>query len=137
MVWSKIPGMPKPEYDFFVYILASRSHQFYVGFSNSLMRRMAEHREHRPGSYTARYRIDRLVYYEHHQYVINAIHREKIVKKLSRARKIALIESINPTWQDLSLKWDDPEPVRCGELRLRTADLSAALRDDKKGGESR
>ena len=94
------------EYDFFVYILASRSHQFYVGFTNGLHRRLKEHREHRPGTYTARYQIDRLVWYEHHQYVLNAIAREKELKDWSRERKIALIQSLNPTWEDLSLKWD-------------------------------
>ena len=57
--------MPWRDYDFFVYIAASRSHQLYIGFTNSLRRRMAEHREHRPGAYTARYNIDRLVFYEH------------------------------------------------------------------------
>jgi putative endonuclease len=124
--------MPKPEYDFFVYILASRSHQFYVGFTNGLHRRIIEHREHRPGTYTARYHIDRLVYYEHHQYVLNAIHREKVIKKLSREKKITLIESVNPTWEDLSLKWDDPTPVMYKEPKPPTADLSAALRDDNK-----
>ena len=94
------------EYDFFVYILASRSHQLYVGFTNSLQRRVREHREHRSGTYSGRYRIDRLVYYEHHQYVLNAIAREKELKDWTHARKLILIESINPSWQDLSLKWE-------------------------------
>ena len=94
--------MTSKDYDFFVYILASRSHQLYVGFTNSLQRRILEHREHRPGAYTARYRIDRLVYYEHHQYVLNAIAREKELKRFSHAEKIALIERLNPTWLDLS-----------------------------------
>ncbi len=95
------------EYDFFVYVAASRSHQFYVGFTNGLRRRMAEHREERAGSYTARYHIDRLVYYEHHQYVLNAIAREKEMKSWSRVRKIALIESVNPTWADLAMRWEE------------------------------
>ena len=108
------------EYDFFVYIAASRSRQLYIGFTNGLRRRMAEHREHRPGTYTARYKIDRLVYYEHFQYVTIAIAREKELKDWNRAKKIALIESINPTWQDLSERWDHGlqqqqfPPLRCG-----------------------
>jgi putative endonuclease len=115
--------MAKPEYDFFVYIAASRSHQFYVGFTNGLQRRMKEHKEHHAGTYTARYNIDRLVYYEHFQYAINAIAREKELKDWNRAKKIALIESINPTWRDLSEDW--------GKSMFATADSSAALRNDK------
>jgi putative endonuclease len=72
--------MPQREYDFFVYILASRSRQLYVGFTQALAIRLGQHLEHRPGTYTARYKIDRLVYYEHHQYVLNAIRREKVLK---------------------------------------------------------
>jgi putative endonuclease len=102
--------MPKPEYDFFVYILASRSRQLYVGFSTTLALRLGQHKEHRPGTYTARYNIDRLVYYEHHQYVLNAIARETHIKTWSRAKKIALIASLNPTWEDLSLKWGKSAP---------------------------
>jgi putative endonuclease len=97
--------MGRREYDFFVYIAASRSLQLYVGVTNSVMRRMGEHRERRPGTYTARYNIDRLVYYEHFQYVYNATARETELKTWNRERKIALIESMNPTWRDLSEDW--------------------------------
>jgi putative endonuclease len=97
--------MPSREYDFFVYILASRSRQLYIGFTTGLALRVAQHREHRPGTYTARYKIDRLVYYEHHQYVLNAIARETELKTWNRARKVALIEGLSPTWEDLSQKW--------------------------------
>jgi len=97
---------PWKEYTFFVYILASRSRQLYVGFTNGLHCRVKQHREHRPGTYTARYKIDRLVYFEVFQYVNTAIAREKELKDWNRERKIALIESINPTWEDLSLRWD-------------------------------
>ena len=96
----------RKEYTFFVYIAASRSRQLYIGFTNGLHRRIKQHREHRPGAYTARYNIDRLVYYEVFQYVNIAIAREKELKDWNRAKKIELIESINPTWQDLSLRWD-------------------------------
>ena len=98
-------AMERHEYDYFVYILASRSRQIYVGFTNSLSVRLKQHCEHRPGTFTAQYKIDRLVYYEHHQYVLNAIRREKVLKGWSRAKKIALIESSNPTWEGLSSKW--------------------------------
>jgi putative endonuclease len=97
--------MERREYSFYVYIMASRSHQLYVGMTNSLRRRVVEHREHRPGSYTARYNIDRLVYKEHFEYILNAIARETELKDWNRRKKIALIESTNPTWRDLSEGW--------------------------------
>ena len=117
------------DYCFFVYIAASRSLQLYVGFTNSLQRRMREHRENHPGSYTARYNIDRLVYFERHQYVINALSRETELKSWNRSRKLELIKTINPTWRDLALDW---EPAAVSEQA--TADSSAALRNDKQGG---
>jgi putative endonuclease len=100
--------LPRKEYDFFVYIAASRSRQLYVGFTNALHIRIKQHREHRSGTYTSHYNIDRLVYYEHFQYVHNAIAREKDLKDWTRAKKIALIESVYPIWEDLSLRWDSP-----------------------------
>ena len=103
---------PWKEHTFFVYILASRSRQLYVGFTNGLHSRVKQHREHRPGTYTARYNIDRLVYYEVFQYVYTAIAREKELKDWNREKKIALIEGINPTWDDLSLRWDVPTPEK-------------------------
>jgi putative endonuclease len=114
--------MPQREYDFLVYILGSRSRQLYVGFTNALAIRLRQHLEHRPGTYTARYKIDRLVYYEYPQFVLNAIARETDFKSWNRARKIALIESVNPTWKDLSLKFgtstffvDDADCKAAGE----------------------
>ncbi len=103
---------PRKEYDFFVYIVASRSRDLYVGITSGLHVRVKQHREHRPGTYTARYRIDRLVYYEHFEYILNAIAREKELKDWNRSKKVALIESINPTWEDLSLKWDAMPPEK-------------------------
>ena len=92
------------EYNFWVYILASRSRNLYIGMTNDLTNRTAIHREGRPGTFTARYKIHRLVYAEQFQYVLNAIAREKELKRWTRAQKIALIEASNPTWEDLSNK---------------------------------
>ena len=64
-----------------------------------------QHREKVPGSFTARYNIDRLVYFETFQYVNNAIARENELKDWNRAKKIVLIESTNPTWEDLAADW--------------------------------
>jgi len=97
--------MPQRDYLFFVYILANRSRNLYIGLTNNLPKRLAQHREHRPGTYTARYKIDRLVYYEQFGCVLNAIARETELKDWNRARKIALIEQTNPTWEDLSTGW--------------------------------
>jgi putative endonuclease len=94
--------MPPHEYHFWVYIMASRSLQLYIGFTGNLGVRVGQHKELRPGTYTARYNITRLVYYEHFTYVLNAIAREKELKTWRRERKLELIQSMNPTWQDLS-----------------------------------
>ena len=99
------------EYDFWVYILSSRSRNLYIGITNGLSGRLSIHREARPGTHTALYNIHRLVYYEHFQYVLNSIAREKELKHWTRAQKIAIIESINPTWEDLSLKLGRPIPA--------------------------
>ena len=87
---------------FFVYILASRFRTLYIGVTNDLGLRLAQHRLRTPGTYTARYRIDRLVYVEEFSDIREAIQREKQLKGWRRARKIALIESTNPEWYDLA-----------------------------------
>ena len=93
--------MPRREYNFWVYILSNRSHILYIGLTNNLRKRVFQHRQQTPDSFTARYKINRLVYFERYQYVNNAIAREKELKHWTRAQKIALIESINPTWEEL------------------------------------
>jgi putative endonuclease len=93
--------MPQRDYRFWVYILSNRSHILYIAMTNSLRKRVGQHRSETPGSFTARYKIDRLVYYEFYQYVNNAIARETELKHWTRAQKIALIESMNPTWEEL------------------------------------
>jgi putative endonuclease len=94
--------MPKfDEYQFWVYILSNRSHVLYIGLTNSFRRRIFEHRELKAGTFTARYKITRLVYCEEFQYINNAIAREKELKHWTRAQKIALIEAANPTWEEL------------------------------------
>jgi hypothetical protein len=57
-------AMQKREYQFYVYILSSQSRNLYIGMTNDLIRRIAEHREMKPGAYTAQYNIQRLVYFE-------------------------------------------------------------------------
>jgi putative endonuclease len=94
------------EHCYFVYILANTFHHLYTGMTNGLMIRVRQHKEaHDPKSFTARYRIDKLVYFETFQYVNDAIAREKAIKRWPRAKKIALIVQHNPTWRDLSEDW--------------------------------
>ena len=104
--------MPK-EYRFWVYIMASRSLNLYTGVTDSIDRRVKQHKSGEIGGFTQRYKINRLVYYEEYKYVYNAIRREKQIKGLDRKKRISLIESINPTWQDLAEEWNKPiKPLR-------------------------
>ena len=98
-------GMDKREYQFFVYILGSRSRNLYIGMTDHLRRRVTEHRELVGRGHTARYNIDRLLYFERFQYVRSAIAWEKELKDWNRARKVELIEKVNPTWEDLAADW--------------------------------
>ncbi|PLX27175.1 GIY-YIG nuclease [Candidatus Parcubacteria bacterium] len=93
---------PKKEYEFFVYILASEKNgTLYTGVTNSLFSRIFQHKlEEDKNSFTAKYNINKLVYYEKHEYVNNAIKREKQIKKWKRDWKLRLIEEINPNWED-------------------------------------
>jgi putative endonuclease len=87
---------------FYVYILASRSRNLYTGVTNSLQRRLLEHRQGLVPGFTSRYRIFRLVHLEVFRDVRNAIAREKEIKAWRREKKIRLIEHENPTWEDLA-----------------------------------
>lgn len=87
----------------FIYILTNKNNTtLYVGVTANIVTRIQQHKEkHNPKSFTARYNLNKLVYYEAFQMVENAIGREKQLKAGNRAKKIALIESINPNWDDL------------------------------------
>jgi putative endonuclease len=86
---------------YFVYMLTSLSGTLYVGITNNVQRRSAQHSIGKSGSFTERYRVDRLVYFETHSDVRKAIAREKQIKGWRREKKIALIKSMNPAWKDL------------------------------------
>jgi putative endonuclease len=88
--------------NYHVYIMSSLSRTLYTGVTNDLERRVFEHKESTPGSFTARYRVNRLVYCEEFRDITQAIAREKDMKRMTRKRKINLIESSNPGWRDLS-----------------------------------
>ena len=94
--------MRRRDHHYFVYVMASRTHVLYCGITNSLDRRVAEHKSGATPGFTADYRCERLVWFERYQYVRNAIARETEIKSWTRAKKIALIEELNPSWSDLS-----------------------------------
>jgi putative endonuclease len=86
----------------FVYILASKSGVLYTGVTSSLDKRMPQHRFKVVEGFTKTYNVTRLVYYERHPDIRAAIAREKQIKGWTRKKKVALIESSNPTWKDLA-----------------------------------
>jgi len=88
--------MPKL-HQYYVYILASRSRTLYIGVTSGLSKRLYEHRALKADRFTAKYRIHRLVYFETFDWIQTAIAREKFLKHFTRAEKIALVESTNPT----------------------------------------
>jgi putative endonuclease len=90
---------------YFVYIMTNRSKTLYTGVTNSLIRRVREHKEGCGSGFTSKYKLDRLMYYERYEDVHRAIGREKEIKGWLRIKKIALIVSVNPTWKDLSAEW--------------------------------
>ncbi len=89
-----------PEY--YVYIMTNYSHTLYTGVTNNLERRVQEHKMGLVPGFTSKYAMDKLVYCESTADVEAAITREKQIKGWLRKRKIALIESMNPEWNDLS-----------------------------------
>ena len=94
--------MRPPDSSYFVYIVASPSRTIYIGVTNDLARRMSEHRLQKIPGFTATYHVDRLVWFEEFADPAAAISREKQLKNWTRVKKIKLIESMNPTWNDLS-----------------------------------
>lgn len=91
--------------EYYVYIMTNRSGTLYIGMTNDLERRVYEHKNKLVPGFTSKYNIDRLVYYESSNDVNVVIAREKQLKGWLRRKKIALIESINPEWRDLSEGW--------------------------------
>ncbi len=88
--------------EYHVYIMSNRSRTLYTGVTGNLAQRVLQHKEGTTAGFTSKYKIDRLVYAEATGDVTAAIGREKQIKGWSRAKKIALIESMNPEWEDLS-----------------------------------
>ena len=90
---------------YYVYIMTNRSGTLYIGVTNNLERRVCEHKQKLVPGFTSRYNINRLVYFETTSNINSAIAREKQIKGWLRSKKLALIETTNPQWRDLSEDW--------------------------------
>src|ERR1700760_2083640 len=91
----------------YVYIMSSGFKHLYIGVTSDIEDRVLAHKTGRyPGSFTDRYNIRELVYFERFGDIRDAIAREKQLKRWSRIKKIRLIVSVNPEWKYLSMAWD-------------------------------
>jgi putative endonuclease len=92
-----------------VYIMTSPSGTLYTGMTNDLKRRVYQHKHKLIEGFTEKYNVTRLAYCEETQDVQTAIAREKEIKSWRRSKKLGLIKSLNPKWQDLSDGWYDEQ----------------------------
>jgi len=90
---------------FYLYIMSSKSGTLYVGMTNNIKRRVYEHKCRLIPGFTKKYKVERLLYIETINDPVSAIKREKQIKGWRREKKVALIDSINPRWNDLSRDW--------------------------------
>ena len=90
---------------YYVYIMTNKSRTLYTGVTNNLERRVYEHKQKLIPGFTTKYNISRLVFFEATEDIRAAIEREKQIKGWLRSKKIALIESVNPQWEDLSSRF--------------------------------
>jgi putative endonuclease len=116
----KVEAM-REEKRYYVYIMASRSLTLYTGVTGDIYHRVLQHKAGEIEGFTKKYQINRLVYYETFKYVNNAIAREKQIKAWTRSKRLALIKTMNPTWQDLAEGWGEP-------IKLQ---IPHSVRDDK------
>ena len=94
--------MPQQK-DYYIYLLSNWNNKvLYIGVTSNLERRVHEHRQKLVAGFTEKYNVNKLVYFEQTNDAVSAISREKQLKKWRREKKNALVNSINPTWQDLS-----------------------------------
>jgi putative endonuclease len=89
---------------YWVYILSNESKMLYTGVTSDLVRRVAEHKAKQVPGFAQRYNLTRLVYFEKSPEVLAAIRREKQIKGWVRVKEVALVESLNPAWQDLATR---------------------------------
>ncbi|HCY77248.1 MAG TPA: excinuclease ABC subunit C [Ignavibacteriales bacterium] len=93
---------------YYLYILTNWSNKvIYIGVTNNLQRRLYEHKNKLIDGFTKKYNLNKLVYYECFTNINDAIRREKELKKWRREKKNILVETMNPEWNDLGLKFED------------------------------
>ncbi len=102
MMQADLRGSIVGDMPFHVYILSNRSRVLYVGVTGDLTARVSQHKSHAVPGFTRQYNVDRLVYFEEFNEAIPAITREKRLKRMTRKKKIALIERANSGWRDLA-----------------------------------
>ena len=90
---------------YYTYIMAAKSRVLYTGVTGDLMSRVIQHKTGTVPGFTSRYRVTRLVYFEQFGHPMEAILREKEIKGWIRKKKLELIRSTNPKWEDLGAEW--------------------------------
>ena len=93
---------------YYVYIMTNQSRTLYIGVTNDLEHRVRQHKSRSVEGFTAKYNCTQLAWYEEFTEVNQAIAWEKRLKGWTRTKKIALIEEMNPHWEDLSAEWFAP-----------------------------
>jgi putative endonuclease len=93
------------DYEFWAYIMGSNTGTLYVGFTNNIVLRAFQHKSGEFEGFASKYHCNRLLYFEKYDHVARAIGREKQLKGWRRSKKVALIESVNPRWEDLAANW--------------------------------
>ena len=109
---------------YYTYIVASKSRTLYIGVTKDLHKRVFEHKQKIHEGFSAKYNCNRLVWFDRFLGIRNAIHHEKELKGRLRAKKIALIERANPTWEDLSADWYP-------HLKARSKQVLHFVQDDR------
>ena len=90
---------------YYVYIMSSPRGVLYTGVTNNIWCRVLTHKQKKQPGFTKKYNITRLVYYEETSDIYAALEREKEIKGWRRSKKIKLVESLNPIWEDLAEEW--------------------------------
>lgn len=120
------------DHNYYVYIVTNKHRTtLYIGMTNDLERRMAEHKNGKIEGFTQRYHVNRLVWFDHYRDVNAAIAFEKKLKGWLRSKKVALIEKQNPRWFDLSADWEQQPNIDNGwpGMEEMVRDSSPASRD--------
>jgi len=101
----------KPERQYYVYMMSNVTGMLYIGVTNDIARRVIEHKSKKSRGFTSHYNLSQLVYCESTSDIYSALTREKQMKGWVRKKKVALIESLNPMWKDLSDDFVETENI--------------------------